>query len=64
MYDIQDRGASKYEPSFVLARDTKKGSLIYVLLNRKRMNHILKNRMKRALNKGKMTFMVSNIWNI
>ena len=57
--DLHDRGASKYEPSFLLARGHKKGPIIFVLLNRKRMNHILNPKTRRALNKGKMIFMVS-----
>ena len=68
LHKLQDCGESKYEPSVVFTRGHKKGpimfvsvspSLVFALLYRKRNKHILSPRMRRALNKGKIIFMVS-----
>ena len=69
LHKLQDCGESKYEPSVVLTRGhEKKGpimfvsvppSLAFALLYRKRNKHILIPRMRRALNNGKIIFMVS-----
>ena len=68
LHKLQDCGESKYELSVVFTRGHKKGpimfvsvppSLAFTLLYRKHNKHILSPRMRRALNKGKIIFMVS-----